>query len=60
MFFSDDVGGDFIGEVIKKGNVSFLLESEAEDITSFKYVIGGPHDEDFESIGEDITFELSF
>ena len=47
MFFSDDVGGDFIGEVIKKGNVSFLLESEAEDITSFKYVIGGPHDEDF-------------
>ena len=60
LFFSDDVGGDFIGEVIKEGDVIFILDSPAEEITSFKYIIDGPHDEDFETIGEDITFELSF
>lgn len=60
MFFSDDVGGDFIGEVTKKGNVVFILDSAAEEVTSFKYIIDAPHDDEFNSLGEDITFELSF
>lgn len=59
LLLSDDVGGDFIGEVVKKGNVIFLLDSAAEEITSIKYIIEGPHNADFETIGDDIVFELS-
>lgn len=60
LSLSDDVGGDFIGEVIKKGNVIFVLDSNAEEITSFKYVIDGPIDSNWDKLGEDIIFELSF
>jgi len=60
IWFSDSVGGDFIGEVVKKGNVIFLIDDDPQNISLIKYVIGGPFDGDFNSIGEDITFELSF
>lgn len=60
IFLSDDVGGDFIGEVIKKGNVIFVLDSDAEEVTSFKYIISGPIDSNWDRIGEDITYEISF
>lgn len=60
LFLSGDVGGDFIGEVIKKDNVIFVLNSEAEEITNFKYIISGPVNANWDSIGEELTFELSF
>ena len=59
IFLSDDVGGDYMGEVIKEGNVYFLLDSEASKISSFKYIISAPRDENYKTIGENITFELN-
>lgn len=60
LFLSGDVGGEYIGEVIKKENVIFALDSEAEEITSFKYIISRPIDSNWNNLGEDITFDLSF
>lgn len=56
----DDIGGEFMGEVIKDGNVMFVLDSKAEDITDFKYIISKPIDSNWDSLGDEITFELEF
>jgi hypothetical protein len=60
IFLSDDVGGEYIGEVVKKGNVIFVLDSAAEEITGFKYIISKPIDSNWDALGEDITFDISF
>lgn len=59
LFLSDNVGGEFIGEVIKKGNVIFILDSEAEKITNIKYIISAPFSADWDSIGKDIVFDIA-
>ena len=59
IWFSDSVGGDFIGQVIKEGNVIFLLDSPAEEISHIKYVIGKPHDVNLDNRDwNDIVIEL--
>ena len=55
LFLSDDVGGDFIGQVIKKGNIVFILDSKADEINNLKFVLGHPSNENLENVGEDIT-----
>lgn len=60
MFLSDNVGGDFIGEVEKSGDIIFTFEDNAEDITGFKYIVGSGSDENWEIFGEDLTFEFEF
>ena len=60
MFLSDSVGGDFIGQVIKSGDVIFLLDSKAEEVNSMKFVLGHPSNESFESVGEDVVLEYEY
>ena len=60
IFLSDDVGGDFYGKVNKKGNVIFVLESPAEDITDIKLIINAAIDEDWNSLSNNLQVELSF
>lgn len=55
IFLSDSVGGDFIGQVKKKGNIIFILESNAEEINNVKFVLGNASNANFESVGEEIT-----
>lgn len=55
IFLSDSVGGDFIGQVKKKGNIIFILDSNAEEINNVKFVLGNASNENLENIGEDIT-----
>lgn len=55
IFLSDEVGGDFIGQVKKKGNIIFILDSNAEEINNVKFVLGHPSNENLENVGEDIT-----
>lgn len=57
---SDSVGGEFFGPTNQEGSVLFLLDTLAEEIESVKLIINGPHDEDFETIGDDLEIELSF
>lgn len=60
LFFSDDVGGDFLGEVTKTGTVFFFFDGDTENIDNVRYIISSGHDEDWESFGEDIEFSISF
>lgn len=55
MFLSDEVGGDFIGQVVKKGNIVFILDSNANEISNLKFVFGNPSNANFEGVGEEIT-----
>lgn len=60
LFLSDSVGGDFIGPVNKDGEVFFIFDDKAEEITSFKYIVGSAHDENYDNFGEDLIFEFEF
>lgn len=52
LWFSDDVGGEFLGKVKKEGNVLFFVKAMPEDLADVKVVIDGPSDANYESIGE--------
>ncbi|WP_067727710.1 hypothetical protein [Oceanobacillus damuensis] len=60
LFLSDSVGGEFFGPVNKEGEVLFQLDTPASEIENIKLIISGAHDENFESVGEDVQIELSF
>lgn len=61
LFISENVGGEFIGQVVKEGKVLFTLESSPEEITSITYVIEPPFNSDpFEQVGDKLTFEFEF
>lgn len=60
IFLSDDVGGDFHGEVTKTGDVFFLYDGNADDVSSARYIINSGHDENFDNFGEDIEFTVEF
>jgi hypothetical protein len=60
LFMSEDVGGDFIGEVKKTGKEIFILETPPEEIKSVKYVIDPPFSLDkFETPGDKLTLEFT-
>lgn len=60
LFLSDDVGGDFHGNVTKEGDVFFFFDGNAEDVSNVRYIINSGSDENFESFGEDIEFNVDF
>jgi hypothetical protein len=61
IFISDEVGGDFIGQVKKEGRVLFLLDSNPDEISSITYVIEPPFStEEFQQVGDKSTFEFTF
>lgn len=53
LWFSDDVGGEFLGKVKKEGNVLFFVKAKPEELTDLKVVIDGPFDENFDKVAED-------
>lgn len=61
VFLSDSVGGDYIGKVKKSGTVFFILKnSSADDIDTITYHVDAPCDENFESVGDQVSVELKF
>lgn len=60
LFLSDDLGGEFYGEVTKTGDVFFFFDGQAEEVSNIRYLINSGTDEDFESFGEDIEFSIDF
>ena len=60
MFLNDgDVGGDYIGNVKKSGQVMFILpNSDAKDLTQVSVHINGPHDANFNSVGNEVTIDI--
>ncbi|WP_215112251.1 DUF4352 domain-containing protein [Exiguobacterium sp. s75] len=53
LWFSDDVGGEFLGKVKKEGNVLFFVKAKPEELTDLKVVIDGPFNENFDKVAED-------
>jgi len=60
LFFSDDVGGDFHGNVVKSGDVFFFFDGQAEDVSNVRYIVDSGSDENFERFGEDLEFSIDF
>lgn len=56
LMLSDNVGG----ESMDKGTIVFILDTEAQDIENIKYIIDAAKDEDWNSVGEEIEFEIEF
>lgn len=60
LFMSDDVGGEVMAGVLKEGAVMFGLKRQApQDVTSVRYVVDGPFDQDLSRLGEDYEFKIS-
>lgn len=53
LWFSDDVGGEFLGKVKKEGNVLFFVKAKPEELADLKVVIDGPFNENFDKVAED-------
>lgn len=53
LFFSDDVGGEFLGKVKKEGNVLFFVKAKPEELTEVKFFTRGPLNEAFERVAEE-------
>lgn len=61
IFLSDGLGGEMKGQIKKDGTVFFILKnSKADDINKITYYVDAPHDENFDSVGDDIEVELNF
>lgn len=60
MFLSEYIEGEFIGNVINSGNMIYILpNSNADDITNISLHIDAPCNADFETIGDDVTVDIT-
>jgi len=57
-FNSDQVGGDFIGNVVKSGKIVITVKSDLTQISSITYKIDGPHNANYDRVGDDKTTEI--
>lgn len=53
LWYSEDVGGEFLGKVRKEGNVLFFVETMPEELTEVRFIVDGPFDANYEQIAED-------
>jgi Copper amine oxidase N-terminal domain len=58
ILYSDDLGGDFHGKVIKKGKIAFKTTSTFDLINSMNFIIDGAFNEDLDRIGEDLNLSI--
>lgn len=57
---SEYIDGEFLGNVKNSGNLIYILKnSKAEDISTLTLHIDAPHDENFESIGEEVKVDIN-
>lgn len=60
LFGSDDVGGDFYGNVEKTGQVFYIAEkTPADELTSFNLRIDAPHNSSYDRLSENITITVN-
>lgn len=58
LFYSDDVDGEFVGNVVKKGNIVFKTTSDFKDISHITYKINGPFDDHLNRLGNDTLTDI--
>ena len=61
LLISDNVGGDFLGKVIKNGQIIFIIPNNAAaDITTIKWHVDAPLDTNFDKMCDDIVVTFNF
>ena len=61
MFLSDSVGGDYLGNVVKTGQIYFICkESDAENLTGFIWRIDPPTDTKYNRLCDEIKIDFKF
>lgn len=58
IILNDQVGGDFLGQVIKDGQIYFICKNPADDIHHIQWRIDAAHDSNYYSLGEGIIIEF--
>lgn len=58
ILISDSVGGDFYGNVIKSGQIYWVLKSAADDITHIQWRVDSPHDKELNHYGDGLKIEF--
>ncbi|MFC7393769.1 stalk domain-containing protein [Scopulibacillus cellulosilyticus] len=60
ILYSDELGGDYHGQVVKKGRIVFKVKSDLNSIKNFRYYIDGAMDKKtLDSVGKDITLNVT-
>lgn len=60
LWFSDSVGGDFLGQVIKNGQIYFFFSAPADEVNHIQWRIDPPFDTNYDNAGEAVTVEFDF
>jgi Copper amine oxidase N-terminal domain len=58
LMYSDDLGGEFHGKVIKKGKIAFKTTSAFNSITDLRFIISGPFNSDFDNVGDELSLDI--
>lgn len=58
ILYSDDLGGEFHGKVIKKGKIAFKTASSFDAISSMNFIINGAYNADYDNVGEDLSLPI--
>ncbi|MBH0166248.1 copper amine oxidase N-terminal domain-containing protein [Fictibacillus sp. 7GRE50] len=59
ILYSDDLGGEFHGKVIKKGKIAFKTASSFDSVSTLKFVIDGSFDSNLDRVGEDLSLDIN-
>lgn len=60
LWFSDSVGGDFLGQVVKNGQIYFFFNGPADEVNHIQWRIDSPFDTNYENIGDTLVVEFDF
>lgn len=61
MWLSDYIDGEYLGAVIHEGSIYYVLKNtNADDLTNITLHVDAPYDENFDTIGDNITIDLTF
>lgn len=58
LWFSDSVGGDFLGQVVKNGQIYFFFSSPADEVNHIQWRIDSPFDTNYENVGDTLVVEF--
>ncbi|MDB5084227.1 MAG: hypothetical protein JWN30_1113 [Bacilli bacterium] len=58
LFYSDQVDGEFIGQVVKSGNIAIKVNSDLTQIKDIKFKVPGAFNDQFNALGNDALIDI--
>lgn len=59
LFFSDDVGSDFHGEVTKTADIFFFFDDDSSSVKNIRFIVNSAYDKDYPSYREVLEFSIN-